>query len=256
MNNVHMHYTNPFRRFLFRKDVLRRFRSRLATYRRRITKDEMTDLACLFKSADPSVIFDVGANVGFVTWEFAKKFKKAQIYALEPDPVPSRVLESTHGATPRIHLFPIAAAEKRGELLLYQRPVSTNSSLMHRADGAPARGENVIKVETVTLDSFCEEHSVNHIDLLKTDTEGADLLVLRGASGLLQSGRIDVIMAEAFFVPTYKEQATLDEIVGFLRVYGFIIFNVYIGRESLLGQASYGNIIFISPRFQSKLATT
>jgi FkbM family methyltransferase len=248
-----MNYTNPLKRFIFRRDLYKRLKARLAAYERRLTKNEMPDLVSLFRGENPQVILDVGANVGFVTWQFATAFKNAVIYALEPDPVPRRILESTHGSHPRVRIFPVAAADRQGELAFVQRGVSCNSSLLELATDARGHRENTIRVQASTLDRFCAEHSITHIDLLKTDTEGADLLVLQGAQGLLGRGAIEVVMAEVFFVPTYQGQATFDEIAGFLKTYGFALFNLYIGRETPGGQACYGNAIFVGRRLQQAL---
>jgi len=113
--------------------------------------------------------------------------------------------------------------------------------------------EHMIDVKATTLDRFCAEHSISRIDLLKTDTEGADLLVLQGAKGMLDRDSIDVIMAEVLFVQIYKAQATFDEIAGFLKTFGFAIFNLYVARETPCGQACYGNAIFLGRRLQKRL---
>jgi FkbM family methyltransferase len=248
-----MNYTNPFRRFVFRRDLYKRIKARLAHYERRVTKDEISDLGRLFRDENPKTIVDVGANVGFMTWQFTKLFRNAIVYALEPDPFPRRILESTHGGNPRVRIFPIAAADRDEELAFVQRGVSCNSSLLEMATDARGHMENTIRVQASTLDGFCTKHSIPHIHLLKTDTEGADLLVLQGAKSMLGQGAIDVVMAEVFFVPTYKGQATFDEIAGFLKTYGFAIFNLYIGRETSYGQACYGNAIFVGRRLQQAL---
>jgi FkbM family methyltransferase len=248
-----MNYTNPFRRFLFRKDLYKRIRVRLACYKRRLTKNEMSDLVCLFQDENPEIIVDVGANVGFLAWQFTKAFRKTIVYALEPDPVPLGVLQATHGANPQIRIFPVAAADRDGERAFVQRTVSCNSSLLETAAGEGGNTEHTIKVAACTLDGFCAKHSISHIHLLKTDTEGADLLVLQGARNLLAQGCIDAVMIEVFFVPTYKGQATFDEIAGFLKSYGFGLFNVYIASETNYRQARYGNAIFVGQRLQQAL---
>jgi FkbM family methyltransferase len=229
-------------------------KARLAAYERRLTKNEMPDLVSLFRDENPKTIFDVGANVGFMTWQFTKLFRSAVVYALEPDPLPRRSLESTHGGNPRVRIFPIAAADRDEELAFVQRGLSCNSSLLEMATDARGHKENTIRVQASTLDRFCAERSITHIDLLKTDTEGADLLVLQGAKSMLGQGAIDVIMAEVLFVPTYKGQATFDEIARFLKAYDFRVFNVYIVGETSRGQARYGNAIFVGKRLQQQLA--
>ena len=42
-----------------------------------------------------------------------------------------------------------------------------------------------INVHTQTLDNFCLEEKINNIDVLKIDTEGNELNVLKGAKKLL-----------------------------------------------------------------------
>ena len=250
-----MSYKNPLQRFVFRKDLFRRVQKRLAGYERRLTKDEVSDLARLFEGEEPKTVFDVGANVGFLSWQFLKVFKNAQIYALEPDPVAFGMLQKTHGANPRMRVFRTAAADREAELTFRQRGVSCNSSLCESANGNGKDDGQTIQVRATTLDALCAEESVTHIDLLKTDTEGAELLVLAGAKRMLEEKRIEVVMSEILFVPTYKGQASFDEIARFLAAYDFRIFNVYVGSETSRGQARYGNAIFVGKRLQQKLAS-
>jgi FkbM family methyltransferase len=204
------------------------------------------DLACVFRANPPTTILDVGANVGFMSWQLAKTFPQATVFALEPDPAAFHVLQKTHGTNPRIRAFPLAAADRDGELSFVQRGLSNNSSLL-AVDGRPdGDALKTIKIEATTLDRFCTDHGIGHIDLLKTDTEGADLIALRGAQGLFARGCIDVVMSEVLFVPTYQGQPTFDEIAGFLKGFGFRIFNIYIAQETRNGQACYGNAVFIN----------
>ena len=250
-------YRNPLRRFLFRKDFFRRVKQRLQGYRRRLVKCEITDLELLLKRENPKVVFDVGANVGFITSQLLRTFKTAEIYAFEPDPVPFATLRAVHGSDPRVHTFQMAASDKLGELNFVQRPLSCNSSLCQVANrpsnSSTTKTENQITVSVNTLDSFCLEHGIRHIDLLKVDTEGADLLVLKGAQKLLHDRCIDAVMFEVFFIPTYEGQSGLDEFYAFLKSYDFRFFNIYHGRETLRAQVCYANVIFIGPRLQQML---
>jgi len=239
---------------MFSRDVFKRTRRRLAVYSRRLTKDPVSDLAGLLRGEDPKVVIDVGANVGFVTWQFLKAFKNANIYALEPDPVTFGTLKAVHGDNPRVHVLPIAAADQEGEVAFIQRQVSSNSSLCEMI--TETSGNHTIKVKATTLDRLCAEHSIGHIHLLKIDTEGADLRVLQGATAMLGRGAVEVIMAEFHFIPTYKGDATLDELTAFLKGFDFRVFNFYVGAETSRGQARYGNAIFVGPRWHKELATT
>jgi FkbM family methyltransferase len=189
------------------------------------------------------------------TWQFSKIFKNAIIYALEPDPVPFQVLKAIHGKNPRVCIFPIAASDSEGTLSFFQRQWSCASSLLDSAKVDEANDAKSIQVKATTIDHFCAEQSLRHVDFLKIDTEGADLQVLRGAARMLESGSIDVVMAEALFMPLYQGQAVFDEIAAFLRHHGFCIFNVYIEYETKHGQAIFGNVIYVNQKMQRDIAS-
>jgi hypothetical protein len=69
-------------------------------------------------------------------------------------------------------------------------------STMSQMVGADATGERVL-VDVTTLDEFCAVQAVERIDILKIDTEGLDLDVLRGARQLLAEQRIGIVEVEA-----------------------------------------------------------
>ena len=52
------------------------------------------------------------------------------------------------------------------------------------------------EVEIVSLDEFARSRGIEHIDLLKIDTEGAELDVLRGARELIEAGRVGAVQFE------------------------------------------------------------
>ena len=53
-----------------------------------------------------------------------------------------------------------------------------------------------ITVRTQTLDDFCLNKKIENIDVLKIDTEGNELNILKGAKGLLSENRINIIYTE------------------------------------------------------------
>ena len=57
-------------------------------------------------------------------------------------------------------------------------------------------GFSEINVQTQTLDNFCLSNKIENIDVLKIDTEGNDLNVLKGAKKLLSENKIKAIYTE------------------------------------------------------------
>ena len=71
-----MHYENKIKRFILRKDFLKRAKGRVKGLKRKVDKNEFDDLNYLFSLVNrpPEVILDCGANIGFVTHQFKTNF--------------------------------------------------------------------------------------------------------------------------------------------------------------------------------------
>ena len=82
--------------------------------------------------------------------------------------------------------------------------------------------EKKINIELQTLDSYFEDKD-SVIDYLKIDTQGSELIILKGAEKLLQNKKISVIKVEVCTIPIYKNQALFSDIDVFLRSYGYIL---------------------------------
>ena len=78
-----------------------------------------------------------------------------------------------------------------------------------------------INVETKTLDTFCTKNNVAYISILKLDTEGNELNVLKGAEEMLKRNKINLIYTE--IIETKKKYIQKNEF--------FIIFFVKFPRK-------------------------
>jgi FkbM family methyltransferase len=80
-------------------------------------------------------------------------------------------------------------------------------------------------VRMMTLDDFAAEHEVAKINILKVDTEGNDGRVLLGASELLESRRVDVLIFEYGYLwlgLTDPAVFNLENAVEFLASFGYV----------------------------------
>jgi hypothetical protein len=71
-----------------------------------------------------------------------------------------------------------------GESVLY---LGTKSGFHTLLSGAPERDQGSIKVKTRTLDSLLPELGADRVNVLKIDVEGAELMVLKGASETIRA---------------------------------------------------------------------
>ena len=131
---------------------------------------------------------------------------------------------------------------------LLQRPLSGRR---YFPSGAVLEERSTVTVDT--LDRFCQERGIPHIDLLKLDVQGGELLVLRGARDLLQGHAVDVIYTEAAFVPHYEGGVLFAELVQFLQAYEYSLFNLFDLHVARNGQLRYCDAIFISPETRARV---
>ena len=87
--------------------------------------------------------------------------------------------------------------------------------------------QNRYSVEVTTLDEYCSQRNIPAIDILKSDTQGFDLEVIKGANNLLANRRIHLIYMEITFCDMYKGLPRADEIFGFLFDHGFSLVSFY-----------------------------
>jgi FkbM family methyltransferase len=205
----------------------------------------------LVDSAAP-VIFDVGANVGATARRYRELYPHAEIHCFEPYPPSFAKLSERLSRDARVSLHPLALSSARGHAVLnVNRNAETNSLLPSDARAAQYWGEGVLdtqsglKVELQTLDGFCAERSIAHIDVLKLDVQGAEYSVLEGADALLSAARIGVIYMEVIIAPTYVGQRRLVDYLVMLSAKGYELFDLY-NPTRRNGRLIQSDIIFVS----------
>lgn len=171
----------------------------------------------------PTVIFDVGANIGQSALRFLDAFQGAQVICFEPVPSTFHQLKrNLHGTGARCHNLALGELPETTTMYLKPDPLSCKNSLI------PFRNfSHTAQIEVTTIDAFTAEKRIPHIDFLKIDTEGYDLEVLRGAERLLASKRIPFVLAEIGFHRGEEVQALFDDVRDLLAGHGFAVFGIY-----------------------------
>jgi hypothetical protein len=118
----------------------------------------------------------------------------------------------------------VGAAEETRRL--FHQPGCQQNSLADTMN-RPSRLESYEDVKVITLADFCSREGVERIDLLKTDTEGFDLEVLKGASSMLEAARIRFIYSEVTLNPSNKGHTNFFDIIEFLGRFNFKFVCIY-----------------------------
>jgi FkbM family methyltransferase len=149
----------------------------------------------------PESIVDAGAYTGLSTVWSARRFPKAHIVAIEPDPENLALLRDNVAGLTAVSVVPAALWPTPGTLELvdpgsgpwaYQtRPAGE----AHNTDDVPTRAV----VPTISVAQLLEAEPSHHIDLLKLDIEGAEVEVLeQAASWIDEVGAICLELHDRF----------------------------------------------------------
>ena len=154
-----------------------------------------------------SVFADVGANHGYFTVLAAALVgEEGRVFAFEPNPpVYEQLAEHVrlNHFEQRVVLLQEALSDTVGEgARLFVSQCPDNSGLSSLTPGAEsiAAGSlseaSTIRVRTDTFDRWLASGSVERVDLVKIDTEGAEAHVVRGMSHALREKRIGAVVCE------------------------------------------------------------
>jgi FkbM family methyltransferase len=143
--------------------------------------------------SEDDVVFDVGTNIGTIANWLANRTK--HVHAFEPHP---SNLEMTRDQivlrkTRNITLSQLALGKEQGTLQLHVKSFHGHHSL---GDTSASPTVEKIDVKVETVDRYASTHRVERIDFLKIDVEGFEDEVLQGATTMLSSQRIGLILFE------------------------------------------------------------
>jgi FkbM family methyltransferase len=169
-------------------------------------------------SKGAKTILDVGANAGIYSLAALAVQPDADVYAFEPTPEIAKRLHETASlnALDRLHVQQVAVSTRGGTATLRRfRGELGNNEGMNFISQDPCESDEE-KVETVSLDQFCRERSIDKIDLLKLDVQGHEFAALRGAERLIRAGSISTIFMELNWAQSPRSPCPASESIRLL----------------------------------------
>jgi FkbM family methyltransferase len=169
-------------------------------YKNVVVSGERRFMEQCLRSSEMATVVDVGANVGNYSSEVLQARKNIRVFAFEPHPETFKRLTARLSSTSNFVATNAACGAAPGKFLLYDHQGDAGTShasllpeVIERIHGDQS---NQHEVDVIALDHFAADHGISRIDLLKIDTEGTELEVLKGAHNLLREGRIKAIQFE------------------------------------------------------------
>lgn len=169
------------------------------------------------------VVLDVGANMGYYTLLAAQGVgEEGEVHSFEPV---ERTFERLSynvrlNGLRNVRLNRLVVSDSPGEMVVHVAPESNigMSSLAVPACGS-TRTE---QVRALTVNDYCADHRIDRVDLLKIDTEGAELQVLRGASEVLRRNPSLRILAEVHGGNLARFGDSAEGIGSYLQEFGLL----------------------------------
>ena len=203
--------------------IRRHLENTLGLFIEKAFRDGLSDCLDLNKSGwDISVVFDAGAHIGESASKFRATFPRARIHCFEPVKKTFDVLQKELGKFTNIAFHNLALGNNNGQEKIYLYRSSARSSLIQ---SNTMIGSELIEVTTV--ERFCRENNIEKIDILKIDTQGSELEVLKGAEHMLLAGTIPFVLVEVGFHPGVDNHVLFEDISAYLLSKGYAVYGFY-----------------------------
>jgi FkbM family methyltransferase len=139
--------------------------------------------------AQPRLILDLGANVGYASVYFALRHPTARVIAVEPEPSNVALLRRNVAALPGVDVVEGAAWQRPGRVSLHD-PGKGQWGMRVQAEAAGETGN----VRAVTITELLKRTNADWVDLAKIDIEGSERELFSENTGWLE--RVGALVLE------------------------------------------------------------
>jgi FkbM family methyltransferase len=167
-------------------------------------------------------IFDIGANIGWYTLNFAKIFDNVEVFSFEPIPNTYRQLKWNVEINNVINvkIFNFGFSNKCGMLQFYYNPEESGNASAANLSGRDDSQKMILQVNR--LDDFIVERG-GIVDFIKCDVEGAELFVFQGGLKTIMENK-PIIFTEMLRKWSAKFNYHPNEIINLLAGAGYRCF--------------------------------
>ena len=215
------------------------------------------------------ICFDIGANEGQTILEICKNFPGSIIHSFEPQKTCETKLEYFKNKIKKskIYINYVACGEKNINKIFYVHSssnlssflkINTKSKFLIKMKQLSKKKKylesinNPIKVRQITLSDYIKNKKVRTIDLLKIDTQGYELNVLKGIKKQ-NLFKIKIILLEVNFWDYYEKKTSFYEIEKIIGK-NFIFWDIsYIYKNPKYLSTDYIDAVYINKFFYDKL---
>jgi len=216
------------------------FAGEVPFYKSRHSIEEIALMASWCRDIENPVIFDVGANNGFIATQLAQllRDRHPRIFAFEPVPPTFAQLQlSIDQLDLKKAILPIACAisDSPGICSISYDPRQSIFAQIGNGKLNPRVGSHSSLAVTITLDEVVDSLAVKP-SLIKLDVEGFEPRVLRGAQKLIASDEPPAVCFEWNPLTMSEAKTSSDDLLRALAHYRFYYINDFEGQKRPFGQ--------------------
>ena len=174
------------------------------------------------------VFIDPGTNIGYISAVVSGLVgPSGQVFSIEPskkcfNQIKTYLPKSTNQ---NIRLFHAALSDKVGKAQFCETDFIFDfgySYLLEAEGDQPSR--DTYQIDTLTIDSLCQKHQIEHVKYLKLDVEGSEFMAIQGAKTMLEAKKIEYVLVETTFYDKYE--AINQKIADALTNFGYMPFQM------------------------------
>jgi len=171
----------------------------------------------LFKHLkEDSYVIDVGANIGFLSLQFAHSCSKGMVFSFEPDSQNFRNLKKNIelNQVDNIRIYKNALGAKAETVTLYKLFENNPGAnrILFTKPGTPHQEESI---DVLVLDQIVDDFNISRVNVIKIDVEGFEIFVLQGAMNMIAKCR-PVLFVELAEVNLRQHGYTSVSLVEFI----------------------------------------
>ena len=106
-----------------------------------------------------------------------------------------------------------------------------------------------IEVDVNTIDSYCKTNKIDHIDIMKVDTQLFEEEVLIGSKDMIKDQKIDAIELEVTFSSVYEKYFNFSDLEKYLITNGYRFSAIKLNNNNIFsGSIFFADVLYLSKK--------
>jgi FkbM family methyltransferase len=199
------------------------------------------------------VIIDVGANEGQSINRFNLIFDNCIVHSFEPiTKCFDQMIKNFPSKRFIKNNYALSDKNTNKEFFINKSSVTSGFNRINKnydENNWKNKIKKSIKIKTITLDAYISFNKIKKIDILKIDTQGHELNVLKGAKKSLKKNMINFIEVEIILCDYYTKKIKLYEIDHIMDKNNYELFDLSGICYSKKSQIKWFDMLYINKNF-------